>query len=122
MNSEMLKFCQENNCTQEAKNIITQVYDELDKEDREKDEVIVHSIDHIVEKADFLVCDTCYEHHNGCRNKENILPCPCELGEDVLKKACLDLEESYSPSGFYRYVCKDIVLYFRTPFVRDYEY
>ena len=129
--TEFKAFCKENNCTQKANEILIDIYQTTDEyypsvncnviDDFNND---IISIGHLEDMDDMHYCNSCYKHYGYCRmdRPNNTEPCKFTLEDPILEKASKELDKTGDYLGVYRYVCKDILIFFRTPFVRCNEY
>lgn len=128
---EFEEFCKQNNCIKEANQTLVNIYQEIDEYYPSVDCNVINdfnnniiSIGHLEDMNDVHYCNSCYEHYGYCRmdRPNNTDDCTFTLPNDVLEKVSKELDENGDSYGFYKHICKDIVLYFRTPFVRCNEY
>lgn len=129
--NEFENFCKENNCLEKANETLVNIYQEIDEYYPSVDCNILDdfnngiiTIGHLIDIHDIHFCNTCYNHYGYCRfdRPHNTNPCTLTLPKDVLEKASKELDETGDYVGIYKYVCKDILIFFRTPFVRCNEY
>ena len=129
VDNDFVKFCKDNHCLNEAYETLKDIYNNL--EDfytivefnvvRDFNDNLI-KIGHIEDMSDIHLCNTCYDHYGHCKNKGTKGICTQPISDEVLKIACETLDETGDCHGFYKHVCRDIMVYFRTPFVRDDEF
>ena len=131
IDNDFVKFCKDNHCLNEAYETLKDIYNNLEDFYTMMDFNVVRDfndnlikIGHIEDMSDIHVCNTCYDHYGYCRmdRPHNTDPCTFTLPKDVLEKSSKELDETGDCHGFYKHVCRDIMVYFRTPFVRDDEF
>lgn len=129
--TEFEEFCKENDCLKEANEGLENIYQVIDENYPSVDCNVIDdfnngiiSIGHLEEMHDIHYCNSCYTHYGYCRmnRPHNTDDCKLTLPNDVLEKASKELDKTGDCYGVYKYVCKDILIFFRTPFVRCNEY
>ena len=129
--TEFENFCKENNCLEKANETLVDIYQQIDEYYPSVDCNVIDdfnngiiTIGHLEDIHDIHYCNSCYNHYGYCRmgRPQNTDPCTLTLPNDVLEKASKELDKYGDYVGIYKYVCKDILIFFRTPFIRCNEY
>ena len=127
--TEFENFCKENNCLEKANETLVNIYQEIDEYYPSVDCNVLDdfnngiiTIGHLEDIHDIHFCNTCYEHYGYCRMDRPNNTDDCTLPHPNLEKASKELDDTGDYVGIYKYVCKDILIFFRTPFVRCNEY